>query len=52
VPTAGGLGWKIKWLQANQPDVYQKTWKVLTASAYITYQLTGGNSSHRLFRSV
>lgn len=36
------LGWKIKWLQANQPDVYQKTWKVLTASAYITYQLTGG----------
>ena len=42
VPTAAWLGWKIKWLQANQPDVYQKTWKVLTASAYITYQLTGG----------
>jgi xylulokinase len=42
VPTAAWLGWKIKWLQANQPEVYQKTWKVLTASAYITYQLTGG----------
>ena len=42
VPTAAWLGWKIKWLQANQPDVYQNTWKVLTASAYITYQLTGG----------
>jgi xylulokinase len=42
VPTAAWLGWKIKWLQANQPDVYHKTWKVLTASAYITYQLTGG----------
>jgi sugar (pentulose or hexulose) kinase len=41
VPTAAWLGWKIKWLQANQPEVYQKTWKVLTASAYITYQLTG-----------
>jgi xylulokinase len=42
VPTAAWLGWKIKWLQVNQPEVYQKTWKVLTASAYITYQLTGG----------
>ena len=40
VPTAAWLGWKIKWLQAYQPEVYQKTWKVLTASAYITYQLT------------
>jgi xylulokinase len=42
VPTAAWLGWKIKWLQANLPEVYQKTWKVLTASAYIAYQLTGG----------
>ena len=42
VPTAAWLGWKIKWLQANQPKVYQKTWKVLTASAYIAYLLTGG----------
>ncbi len=41
VPTAAWLGWKIKWLQVNQPEVYQKTWKVLTASAYIAYQLTG-----------
>ncbi len=42
VPNAAWLGWKIKWLQANQPEVYQKTWQVLTASAYMVYQLTGG----------
>ncbi|MGD0003109.1 MAG: FGGY family carbohydrate kinase [Anaerolineaceae bacterium] len=42
VPTAAWLGLKIMWLQANRPDVYHKTWKVLTAGAYITYQLTGG----------
>ncbi len=41
VPTAAWLGWKIKWLQANQPEVYQKTCKFLTTSAYINYQLTG-----------
>lgn len=40
-PSPAWLGWKIKWVQQYQPEVYAKTWKFLTAGAYITYQLTG-----------
>lgn len=39
-PSTAWLGFKIKWIQENQPDVYAKTWKFLTISAYITYMLT------------
>jgi len=40
-PSEAWLGFKIKWVQRHQPDVYADTWQFLTAGAYITYQLTG-----------
>jgi xylulokinase len=40
-PSPAWLGWKIKWVQQYQPEVYATTWKFLTAGAYITYKLTG-----------
>ena len=32
---------KILWIKNNEPEVYRKTYKFLTASSYITYKLTG-----------
>ena len=32
---------KILWIKNNEPDVYRKTHKFLTASSYITFKLTG-----------
>ena len=32
---------KIRWIQKNEPEVWKKTSKVLTASGYIVYKLTG-----------
>lgn len=40
-PSTAWLGFKIKWMQENQPEIYAKTWKFLTISAYITYKLCG-----------
>ena len=40
-PSEAWLGFKIKWVQRHQPEVYADTWKFLTAGAYITYRLTG-----------
>ena len=34
-------GPKIRWIQKNEPDVWKKTSKVLTAAGYIVYKLTG-----------
>ena len=42
IPQPAWLGWKIKWVQHHQPEVYQKTWKFLDSTAYLVYQLTGG----------
>lgn len=41
MPTPAWWGWKIKWVQTHQPDIFQATWQFLTAPAYIAYQLTG-----------
>lgn len=35
------IGVKILWLKVNQPELYARTWKFLTGSGYINYQLTG-----------
>ena len=35
----GGVKWI--WFMLNQPEQYQKTWKILQANNYITYKLTG-----------
>jgi sugar (pentulose or hexulose) kinase len=55
VPNAAWLGWKIKWLQANQPEIYQKTWKVLTSSAYsrgVFFGLTPRSGKGALARAI
>jgi len=40
-PVANWIGFKIKWLQQHQPDVYARTWKFLVPKDYINYHLTG-----------
>lgn len=39
--TSQAVGPKILWLKNNEPDVYAKTFKVLTASSYLVHRLTG-----------
>ena len=39
--TSQAMGPKILWLKRNEPDVYAKTHKILTASGYLIYKLTG-----------
>jgi xylulokinase len=33
---------KIRWIQKNEPQVWEHTSKILTATGYLTYLLTGG----------
>jgi xylulokinase len=35
----GGLKWL--WFQENEPDLYHRTWRILQASSYVIYRLTG-----------
>lgn len=39
--TSQAMGPKILWLKNNEPDVYDRTHKILTASGYLVYKLTG-----------
>ena len=39
--SANSVGPKILWLKNNEPDVFARTHKVLTASAYLAFKLTG-----------
>jgi xylulokinase len=39
--TSQAIGPKILWLKNNEPDVYRKTHKILTASSYPIFKLTG-----------
>lgn len=32
---------KMLWIKANEPEIYQRTYKFLQSNAYIVYQLTG-----------
>ena len=41
IATASWLGFKLRWIKQHQPDIYKKSWKFLTASAYINFRLTG-----------
>jgi xylulokinase len=34
-------GPKILWIRNNEPDIWEKTWKILTGSGYLVYKLTG-----------
>ncbi|MDK2982425.1 MAG: xylulokinase [Chloroflexota bacterium] len=39
--TSQAIGPKILWIKENEPDIYQKTAKFLTATSYIIYKLIG-----------
>ena len=40
-PAASWFGFKIKWLQVNEPGLYRQTWKFVVPKDFINYQLTG-----------
>ncbi len=39
--TSQAIGPKILWLRRNEPDIFSRTHKILTASSYLIYRLTG-----------
>lgn len=39
--TSQAMGPKILWLKRNEPGIYERTHKILTASGYLVYRLTG-----------
>jgi len=39
--SAQSAGPKILWVRDNEPDIWNKTWKILTGSGYLVYKLTG-----------
>lgn len=45
--TSQAIGPKIRWLQKNEPQVWQSTAKLTSATAYLVYRLTG---LHRMDR--
>ncbi|MDM0113654.1 FGGY family carbohydrate kinase [Variovorax sp. J22R133] len=45
--TSQAIGPKIRWLRKHEPDVWQRTHRLTTASAYLTWRLTG---EHRIDR--
>jgi len=40
-PAAAWFGFKIKWVQRNEPDLYRKTWKFVVPKDFINFRLTG-----------
>ncbi len=40
-PVANWVGFKTKWIQVYQPEIYQKIWKVVVPKDYINFKLTG-----------
>jgi xylulokinase len=40
-PVANWFGFKIKWVQVYEPQVYEKAWKFFLPKDYINYKLTG-----------
>ncbi|MFQ9998883.1 MAG: FGGY-family carbohydrate kinase, partial [Anaerococcus obesiensis] len=38
---------KILWIKRNEPEVFEKTYKFLTASSYLAYKLTGNYTVDR-----
>lgn len=41
--TSQSIGPKIDWLAENEPQVYERTSRLLTANGYLGYRLTGGH---------
>lgn len=40
-PVANWFGFKIKWVQVFQPDIYRRTWKFMLPKDFINFRLTG-----------
>jgi xylulokinase len=40
-PVANWFGFKIKWVQEFQPDIYHRTWKFMLPKDFINFRLTG-----------
>ncbi len=40
-PVANWFGFKIKWVQVYEPQVYEKAWKFFLPKDYINFKLTG-----------
>lgn len=40
-PAAYNVEPKLLWLKENEPEVWEKIWKVMTTTAYVTFRLTG-----------
>lgn len=40
-PAAYNVEPKLLWVKENEPEVWEKTWKAMTTTAYITFRLTG-----------
>lgn len=43
----GIFGKKYLWIMKNEPNIFAKTYKFLTASAFLNFKLTGGFVSYR-----
>ena len=41
IPCSDDIATKILWIKENEPEVYEKTYKFLTGSSYLTAKLTG-----------
>jgi xylulokinase len=41
VPTAAWSGFKMAWMQREQPELYDAAWQILTPKDFINYRLTG-----------
>ena len=41
VPTAAWSGFKMAWMQREQPELYDAAWQILTPKDYVNYRLTG-----------
>ena len=39
--TSQSVGPKILWLKRNQPEIWEKTARILTSTSYLTFRLTG-----------
>ncbi len=40
-PVPNWFGFKIKWVQVHQPEIYRRTWKFVLPKDFINFQLTG-----------
>lgn len=47
VPTAAWSGFKMAWMRREQPELYDRVWKILTPKDFINLRLTGVAATDR-----